>query len=125
MGNRAERVSQISMSFTTPITLATSLKTGIDLDDDVASGFAQHGTGDSLAHRVASEVVGIPKEEHEKGLIELSGRRETLGKTQNAFDAMRARVQALEMGKPVSRHWSWAKPGWRLSLTSGYGFSNR
>ncbi|CAI5733685.1 unnamed protein product [Peronospora destructor] len=62
-------------------------------------GVAPHGTGGSLAHRAASEVVGIPKEEHEKVLLELSGLRETLGKTQSAFDAMRARVQALELGQ--------------------------
>ena len=42
-------------------------------------------------------VVGVPKEEHEKVLRELSGLRETLGKTQSALDAMQARVQALEL----------------------------
>ena len=37
-------------------------------------------------------------EEHEKVLLELSGLRETLGKTQSALDATKARVQALESG---------------------------
>ena len=40
-------------------------------------------------------VVGVPKEEHEKVLRELSGLQETLGKTQSALDAMQARVQVL------------------------------
>ena len=44
-------------------------------------------------------VVGVPKEEHEKVLRELSGLQETLGKTQSALDAMQARVQALELGQ--------------------------
>ena len=42
--------------------------------------------------------VGVPKEEHEKVLLELNGLRETLGKTQSALDATQARVQALESG---------------------------
>ena len=40
-------------------------------------------------------VVGVPKEKHEKVLLELSVIRETLGKTESALDAMQARVQAL------------------------------
>ena len=44
-------------------------------------------------------VVGVPKEEHEKVLRELSGLQETLSKTQSALDAMQARVQALELGQ--------------------------
>ena len=44
-------------------------------------------------------VVGVPSEKHEKVLLELSGIRETLGKTQSAFDAMQARGQALELGQ--------------------------
>ena len=42
--------------------------------------------------------VGVPKEKHEKVLLELNGLRETLGKTQSALDATQARVQALESG---------------------------
>ena len=42
--------------------------------------------------------VGVPKEEHEKVLLELNGLRETLGKTQSALDATQAHVQALESG---------------------------
>ena len=44
-------------------------------------------------------VVGVPKEEHEKVLLDLSGLQETLGKTQSALDEMQARVQALELGQ--------------------------
>ena len=43
--------------------------------------------------------VGVPKEEHEKVLLELNGLRETLGKTQSALDATQARVQTLESGR--------------------------
>uniref|UniRef100_M4B7H5 Uncharacterized protein n=1 Tax=Hyaloperonospora arabidopsidis (strain Emoy2) TaxID=559515 RepID=M4B7H5_HYAAE len=43
-------------------------------------------------------AVGVPKEEHEKVLLEMSGLRETLGKTQSALDATQARVQVLESG---------------------------
>ena len=99
MGNPAEGVPQIPTSSQTPGTLATLPDTGIDPDDDVVLGVVPHGIGGSLAHRAASEVVGIPKEEHEKVLLELSGLRETLGQTQSAFDAMRARVRALELGQ--------------------------
>ena len=99
MGNPAAEVSQTPTSSPTPGTLATSPDTVIDPDDDVVSGVAPHETGGSLAHRAASEVVGIPKDEHEKVLLELSGLREILGKAQSAFDAMRARVQALELGQ--------------------------
>ena len=42
-------------------------------------------------------VVEVPKEDHEKVLLELSGLRETLGKTQSALDAMQARAHALEL----------------------------
>ena len=44
-------------------------------------------------------VVGVPKEKHGKVIFELSGLREALGKTQSAFDAMQARVQALKLGQ--------------------------
>ena len=44
-------------------------------------------------------AVGVPKEEHEKVLLELSGLREIFGNTQSALDAMQARVQALELGQ--------------------------
>ena len=63
----------------------------------IASGYSPHETGGYLAHRAASLVVGVSKEEHEKVLLELSGLRETLGKTQSALDAMQSRVQALEL----------------------------
>ena len=42
--------------------------------------------------------VGVPKREHEKVILELSGLRETLGKAQSALDATQSRVQALESG---------------------------
>ncbi|CAI5712943.1 unnamed protein product [Hyaloperonospora brassicae] len=96
-GNPAEGVSHTPTSSPTPGTLATSPYTGIGHDDDVAEGFFPHGTGGSLAHRAASMAVGVPKKEHEKVLRELSGLRETLGKTQNELGAMQARVQALEL----------------------------
>ena len=99
MGNPAEGVPQIPTSSPTPGTLATLPGTGIDPDDDVVLGVVPHGIGGSLAHRAASEVVGIPKDEHEKVLLELSGLRETLVQTHSAFDAMRARVRALELGQ--------------------------
>ena len=44
-------------------------------------------------------MVGVPREEYEKVLLELSGVRQTLGQTQSALDAMQARVQALESGQ--------------------------
>ena len=84
------------MSSPTPDTRATSPDTVIGHDDDVVSVVSPHGTGGSLSHRAASVVVGgVPREEHEKVLLELSGLRETLGKTQSAFDAMQACLQAL------------------------------
>ncbi|CAI5714208.1 unnamed protein product [Hyaloperonospora brassicae] len=97
MGSPAEGVSHTPTSSPTPGTLATSPDTGIGHDDDVVEGFSPHGAGGSLAHRAASVVVGVPKKEHEKVLLELSGLRETLGKTQNELGAMQARVQALEL----------------------------
>ena len=97
-GSPAEGVSHISTSFSTPGILATLLDTDIGHDDDAASGYSPHGTGGSLAHRAASVMVGVPKEEHEKVLLELRGLQETLGKTQSAPDAMQTRVQALELG---------------------------
>ena len=96
-GSPAEGVSHTHTSSPTPGTLATSPDTSIGHDDDVAEGVSPHGTGGSLAHRAASVVVGVPKEEHEKVLREPSGLQETLGKTQSALDAMQARVQALEL----------------------------
>ena len=42
--------------------------------------------------------VGVPKEEHEKVLLEVNGLRKTLGKKQSALDATQACVQALESG---------------------------
>ena len=44
-------------------------------------------------------VVGVPKEEHENVLLEMSGIGEILGKSQSAFDAIQARVQALKLGQ--------------------------
>ena len=98
MGNPAEWVSHTSMCSPTPATRATSTDNRIGHDDDVDSGVSPRGTGGSLAHRAASVVVGVPKEEHEKVLLEMSGLRETLSKTQSALDATQARVQALESG---------------------------
>uniref|UniRef100_M4BUF1 Uncharacterized protein n=1 Tax=Hyaloperonospora arabidopsidis (strain Emoy2) TaxID=559515 RepID=M4BUF1_HYAAE len=115
-GNLAEGVSRTPMSSPTPGTHATSPDIGIGHDDDVVSGVSPHGAGGSLAHRAASVEVGGPKEDHEMILFELSGLRETLGKTQSELDATQARVQALESGHP---------PGWRPSLTSWFGFSKR
>ena len=79
-------------------TQATLPDIGIGHDDDVVSGVSPHGTGGSLAHRAASMEVGVPKEEHEKVLLELSGLRETLGKTQSALDATQTCVQTLDSG---------------------------
>ena len=98
MGNNAEGVSRTPMSFPTQGSLATLPDTGIGRDDDVVSGVSPHRTGGSLVHRAASVEVGVPKEEHEKVLLGLSGLRETLGKTQSVLDATQARVQALESG---------------------------
>uniref|UniRef100_M4BF53 Uncharacterized protein n=1 Tax=Hyaloperonospora arabidopsidis (strain Emoy2) TaxID=559515 RepID=M4BF53_HYAAE len=98
MGNLAEGVSRTPMSSPTPGTHATSPDIGIGHDDDVVSGVSPHGTGGSLAHRAASVEVGVLKQEHEKVLLELSGLRETLGKTQSALDATQACIQALESG---------------------------
>ncbi|CAI5742841.1 unnamed protein product [Hyaloperonospora brassicae] len=96
-GSPAEGVSHTPTSSPTPGTLATLPDTGIGHDDEVAKGVAPYGTGSSLAYRAESVVVGVPKEEHEKVLRELSGLQETLGKTQSALDAMQARVQTLEL----------------------------
>ena len=86
------------MSSPTQGTLTTLPDIGIGHDDDFVSGVAPHGTGGSLDDRAASVEVGVPKEEHDKVLLELSGLRETLGKTQSALVATQARVQALESG---------------------------
>ena len=80
------------MSSPTLGTHATSPDIGIGHDDDVVSGVSPHETGGSLAHPAASVEVDVPKEEHEKVLLELNGLRETLGKTQSALDATQARV---------------------------------
>uniref|UniRef100_A0AAV1UPL4 Uncharacterized protein n=1 Tax=Peronospora matthiolae TaxID=2874970 RepID=A0AAV1UPL4_9STRA len=40
--------------------------------------------------------IGVPNEEHEKVIVELSGLRETISKTQSALSAAQARVQELE-----------------------------
>uniref|UniRef100_M4C5J8 Uncharacterized protein n=1 Tax=Hyaloperonospora arabidopsidis (strain Emoy2) TaxID=559515 RepID=M4C5J8_HYAAE len=98
MGNLAEGESHTPMSSPTQGTLATLPDIGIGHDDDVVPGVPPHGTGGSLTHRAASLKVGVPKEEHEKVLLELSGLGETLGKTQSALDATQARVQELESG---------------------------
>uniref|UniRef100_M4C2A6 Uncharacterized protein n=1 Tax=Hyaloperonospora arabidopsidis (strain Emoy2) TaxID=559515 RepID=M4C2A6_HYAAE len=98
MNSLAEGESHTPMSSPTPGTLATLPDTGISHDDDVVSGVSPHRTGGSLVHRAASVEVGVPKEEHEKVLLELSGLRETLGKTQSVLDATQARVQVLESG---------------------------
>ena len=98
MGSLAEGKSHIHMSSPTLGTLATLPDTDIGHDDDVVSGVSPHGTGGSLAHRAPSVEVGIPKEEHEKVLLELRGLRETLGKTQSVLVATQARVEALESG---------------------------
>ena len=87
MGSSAEGVSHTPMSFPTPGNRVNSPDTGIGNDDDVVSGVTPRGTGGSLAHRAASVVVGVPSEEHDKVIIELSGIRETLGKTQSALEA--------------------------------------
>ena len=96
-GSPAEGVSHTPTSSPTPGTLATSPDTGIDPDDDFVSGVATHQTGGALAHRAASEVVGIAKEEYEKMFLELSGISETLDQTQSALDAMRVRVEVLKL----------------------------
>ena len=86
------------MSSPSPGTHATSPNIGIGHDENVVSGVSPHGNSGSFAHRAASVEVGVPKEEHEKVLLELNGLRETSGKTQSALDATQARVQALESG---------------------------
>ena len=73
MVNPAEGVSHTPMNSPTLRIRATSSDTGIGPDDDVVSGVSPHGIGGYLAHRAASVVVGVPKEEHEKVLLELSG----------------------------------------------------
>ena len=98
-GQSCRRVFHTTTSSPALGTLTTSPDTGIGRDDDVVSGVSPHGTGVSLAHRAASVVVGVPREEHEKVLIELDVIRETLGKIQSALDVMQARIQALELGQ--------------------------
>ena len=80
------------MGFPTSGTLYTSPDTGIGHDTDVISVVPPHENGGSLAHRAASVVVGIPREEHEKLLLELNGLRDSFGKTQSALDAIQAHV---------------------------------
>ena len=99
MGNPAKGVSHTPTSSPSPDTLATLPYTGIGPDDCVVSEASPHVTGGSLAHRAASVVGGVPREEHEKVLLELSRLRETSGQTQIALDAMQARVQTLELGQ--------------------------
>ena len=92
MGSLAEGESHTPMSSPTQGTLAALPDIGIGHGDDAVSGVSPHGTGGSLADRAASVEVGVPKEEHEKVLLELNGLRETLGKTQSALNATQARV---------------------------------
>ena len=97
MGSPAEGVFHTTTSSPALGTLSTSPDTGIRHGDDVVAGVSPHGTGVSLAHRAWSVVVGVPREEHEKVLLELDIIHETLSKTQSALDAMQARVQTLEL----------------------------
>ena len=95
MSSPAEGVSHTPMNSPTPRICATSSDTGIGHGDDVVSGVSSHETGGYLAHREASVVVGVPREEHKKVILELSGLRETLGKTQRELDVTQHRVQPL------------------------------
>ena len=92
MGSPAEGVSRTPKTCLTPGTLATSRDTRIDHDDGFTSGVSPHGTVGSLTHRAASVVVDTPKEGQKKVFLELSSLRNTLCKTQSAFDATHARV---------------------------------
>ena len=98
MGNPAEGVSHSPTSSPPPGTRATSPDTDIGHDDDVVSGFSPHGTGGSLDHQAASVVADVPSREHEKVILELSGLRETLGKTQNALDSRQEFKSSLHPG---------------------------
>ena len=81
MGNPAQGVSHTLTNSPTSIIRATSPDTGLNHGDDVISGVSSHGTGGSLPHRAASVVVGVPKEKHDKVILEVSSLRETLHKT--------------------------------------------
>ena len=83
-----KRVSHCLTSSPTPGILATSPVTGIGQYNDIISRVSSHGTNGSPAHRAASVVVDVPREEHEKVLLDLGGLRETLGKPQSAIDAI-------------------------------------
>ena len=83
------------MSSSTPGTRATSPDTGIGQDDEVVSGVFPYGTGGSIYHRAASVVVGVPKTENEKLLLELSDLHETVGNNQRSLDATQTRVQPM------------------------------
>ena len=98
MSSLAEGEPHTPMSSSTLGTHGTSPNIGIGYDDDVVSGVSPHRTGGSLVDRAASVEVVLPKEEHEKVLLEMSGLRETLSKTQSALDATQDRVQALQSG---------------------------
>ena len=43
-------------------------------------------------------MVGVPQEDHEKVLLELSALRDTLGKTQSGLDASQTQIKALKLG---------------------------
>ena len=62
MGNPVEGVSQTPMSFPTPDTHGNSPDTDIYHVYDVVPGVSPRGTGGLLVYRVASVVVGAPKE---------------------------------------------------------------
>ena len=80
-GSPAEGVSHTPKSSPTPGILATSPNTGIDHGDDVVSEISSHRIDGFLANRAASVVVGVPKEKHDKVILEVSSLRETLHKT--------------------------------------------
>ena len=42
-------------------------------------------------------MVGVPQEDHEKVLLELSALRDTLGKTQSGLDASQTQIKALKL----------------------------
>ena len=97
MSNPAERSPHTPVSSPNLGTHATSLNTGIVPYDDVILGFSPHETGGSIAHRVSLVVVDVPKEGHEKLLLEVNCLRETLGKTMSALDATQARLQTSKL----------------------------
>uniref|UniRef100_A0AAV1U8R5 Uncharacterized protein n=1 Tax=Peronospora matthiolae TaxID=2874970 RepID=A0AAV1U8R5_9STRA len=80
------------MSFQTQGTHANLPDTGIGHDGDVVSEVSRQETEDTIAHRAASVVAGVPVAVHEELVLEVKGLQENLGETRCMRDAIQGRL---------------------------------